>query len=145
MSVIDDMLNNIISFSENINDYIRLEVLEDEAILCDMNSETQLFEKGINANGVSIESYAPYRPITKQIKLLKGQPTNRVTLRDTGDFHASFKITAGDNSFYIDASDLKLERLTVGYGEDILGLTDENIDEFIWEYIYPMLLKKLND
>lgn len=145
MSVIDEMLDRIVSFSENIEDYIRLEIIENEAIICDMNSETQLFEKGINADGVSIESYAPYQPITKQIKLAKGQPTNRVTLRDTGEFHASFRVTAGESSFYIDATDWKAEKLTIGYGDDIFGLTDENINELIWEYIYPMLIKKLEE
>jgi hypothetical protein len=45
MNQIEELIAKIIELRDNINDYIRLEVIEDEAFICDMNSENQLFEK----------------------------------------------------------------------------------------------------
>lgn len=145
MNQIEELIAKIIELRDNINDYIRLEVIEDEAFICDMNSENQLFEKGITREGIKINSYAPYSKNTIAVKIAKGQPTNRVTLRDTGGFHASFVVYADDTKFFIDAKDWKTNKLGEKYGEEIFGLTDENINELIWEYIYPALMNKVRN
>lgn len=143
MSAIDNMLEKITEFRDNLDEYIRLEIIEDEAMILDMNSQSQLFEKGITRDGIRIDSYAPYSPRTIQVKLAKSQPTNRVTLRDTGDFQGSFVLIINEDRFFIDATDWKTSKLGEKYGEQIFGLTDENIEELAWEYLYPMLLDKL--
>ena len=145
MNQIEELIAKIIELRDNINDYIRLEVIEDEAFICDMNSENQLFEKGITREGIKINSYAPYSKNTIAVKIAKGQPTNRVTLRDTGEFHASFVVYTDDTKFFIDAKDWKTNKLGKKYGEEIFGLTDENINELIWEYIYPALMNKVRN
>ena len=99
-----------------------------------------MFEQGINRLGVEISDYAPYSPVTIAIKEAKGQPTNRVTLRDEGDFESSFYLEVGDKHFEIKASDFKTEDLIKKYGRQILGLTDENISILIWKYIFPDLM-----
>lgn len=117
-------------------------VIEDnDAEICDMNAKEQLYEQGINRLGVDISDYAPYSPITIDIKKLKGQPTNRVTLRDEGDFHSSFYVVATDTSFEVKAKDAKAEHLLSKYGSQILGLTRENLMTLVHEYIYPNLLR----
>lgn len=115
---------------------------ETRAFIIDANAEEQLFEQGINRLGVDIMDYAPYSPLTIQIKQEKGQPTNRVTLRDEGDFESSFYLEVGDSQFEIKAGDWKTEDLIKKYGRQILGLTDENIATLIWQYVYPELLTK---
>lgn len=145
MNQIEELIAKIIELRDNINDYIRLEVIEDEAFICDMNSENQLFEKGITREGIKINSYAPYSKNTIAVKIAKGQPTNRVTLKDTGEFHASFVVYTDDTKFFIDAKDWKTNKLGEKYGEEIFGLTDENINELIWEYIYPALMNKVRN
>lgn len=145
MNRLDELIYNLNDLKNNINDYIRLEIIEDEAFICDMNSENQLFEKGITRNGTEIEKYAPYTKNTITIKAIKNQPTNRVTLRDTGDFHSSFVVYTDDSKFYIDATDWKTNKIGEKYGEEIFGLTDYNLNELIWEYIYPMLIEKMKN
>lgn len=115
-------------------------IWDNDAYIIDMNAEEQLFERGINRLGVEIMDYAPYSPVTIEIKEAKGQPTNRVTLRDEGDFESSFFLEVGDKQFEIKASDFKTEDLIKKYGRQILGLTDENIAILIWQYIYPDLM-----
>lgn len=146
MSIFSKLINSLEQYKSNIPEYIRLVVVENEHILVDMNAQIQLYEQGVNRLGESIASYAPYKPVTIQIKRLKGQPTNRVTLRDEGDFHAAFEVIADNNiSFFMDSTDPKTNALIKKYGEQIFGLTDENIKEFMQDYVYPELLTKLKE
>lgn len=144
MGVIDNLRQKVETFNEGLTsgEYIQEIILDNEAFITDMNAQEQLYEQGVNRLGVSISDYAPYSPTTIAIKRAKGQPTNRVTLRDEGDFEASFFIEADREKFTIKASDWKTEELTKKYGSQILGLTQENKAELIHAYIYPELLTK---
>ena len=144
MKKITDLRKRVADFNEALTSgrIIQNIIWDNEAYIVDLNAEEQLFEQGINRLGVEISDYAPYSPVTIAIKEAKGQPTNRVTLRDTGDFEASFFLEVGDKQFEIKASDFKTEDLIKKYGRQILGLTDENIAALIWQYIFPDLMKK---
>lgn len=145
MKKITDLLKRVADFNEALTSgrLIQNIIWENEAYIVDMNAEEQLFEQGINRLGVEISDYAPYSPVTIQIKEAKRQPTNRVTLRDEGDFESSFFLEVGDKQFEIKASDFKTEDLIKKYGRQILGLTDENIAILIWQYIYPDLMNEV--
>lgn len=144
MKVITDLRKRVADFNEALTSgrLIQNIIWENEAYIVDMNAEEQLFEQGINRLGVEISDYAPYSPVTIEIKEAKGQPTNRVTLRDEGDFESSFFLEVGTKLFEIKASDWKTEELIKKYGRQILGLTDENIAILIWQYIYPDLMNE---
>lgn len=144
-NIIENLLSRVQNFEANINKYIREEIEDIEPFICDMNAQNQLYELGVNSDNKKIADYAPYTSTTIAIKRLKGQPTNRVTLRDSGDFHASFFLDIDDYKFFIDATDDKVNKLAFKYGENIFGLTDSNINELTWEYIYPMLLDKIKN
>lgn len=141
-----DLQRRVNSFNLGLTNglFIR-EIIDDgqtTAFIIDANAEEQLFEQGINRLGVDIIDYMPYSPLTISIKEEKGQPTNRVTLRDEGNFESSFYLEVGDKQFEIKASDFKTEDLIKKYGRQILGLTDENIAVLIWKYVYPDLKTK---
>lgn len=142
MGKIDDLLKRVVKFNDELTSgrLVQKIIWDNEAYIIDMNAEEQLFEQGVNRLGVSIMDYAPYSPVTIAIKEAKGQPTNRVTLRDEGDFQSSFYLEVGDKQFEIKAADRKTEELIKKYGRQILGLTDENIKILIWHYIFPDLI-----
>lgn len=144
MKQITDLRNRVANFNEALTSgrLIQNIIWDNEAYIVDLNAEEQLYEQGINRLGVEIAEYAPYSPVTIAIKEAKGQPTNRVTLRDEGDFESSFFLEVGDKQFEIRASDFKTEDLIRKYGRQILGLTDENIVILIWQYIYPDLINE---
>ena len=144
MKKITDLRKRVADFNEALTSgrLIQNIIWENEAYIVDLNAEEQLFEQGINRLGVEISDYAPYSPVTIEIKEAKGQPTNRVTLRDEGDFESSFFLEVGTKQFEIKASDWKTEELIKKYGRQILGLTDENIAILIWQYIYPDLMNE---
>lgn len=126
-------------FQRDIPDLIRVVCEENAHILVEMNADQQLYDEGIDTRGISIDSYAPYSPLTIQIKEQKGQPTDRVTLRDTGAFEGSIYIQFTADQMTFAASDWKTEELILKYGETILGLTSENQSEFGQRYIKPAL------
>lgn len=144
MKKITDLRKRVADFNEALTSgrIIQNIIWDNEAYIVDLNAEEQLFEQGINRLGVEISDYAPYSPVTIAIKEAKGQPTNRVTLRDEGDFESSFFLEVGDKQFKIKAADFKTEDLIKKYGRQILGLTDENIAILIWQYIYPDLMNE---
>lgn len=144
MNVLEELRDRVVELNEGLasGKFIRRIILDNEAYIIYMNAQEQLYERGINRLGVKISDYAPYAPLTIEIKKAKGQPTNRVTLRDEGDFESSFYLEVGDTQFEIRASDPKTEELIKKYGRQILGLTDENLEELIWNYIYSELLDK---
>lgn len=144
MGIIDNFLKRVVEFNDGLTsgEFIKSIIEENDAFIVEMNSEEQLFERGITSTGVSIADYAPYSPITVEIKQQKGQPVNRVTLRDEGDFHASFALEITNEQFEIVANDWKVRDLTLYYGDEILGLTDENIAVVARQMVYPGLMEK---
>ena len=112
---------------------------EFESVIIDLNTENQLFERGIDANGEALPM--PYAPFTVDYKQAVGQPTDRITLRDTGEFHSGFFVRYKNKEFSLWSSDGKTEELIDRWGEDIFGLTEESLNELIWGYIYPELMR----
>ena len=137
--IIDELINRLEAFKMKLDsgELVRRIIKENDYFIIDLNAETQLYEQGVNNLGVSIDDYAPYSELTIEIKESKGQPTDRVTLRDEGDFHSSFYIEAGAKFFEVKASDEKTKGLIKKYGRQILGLTDENIRTLIDEVVLP--------
>jgi hypothetical protein len=143
MGIISDKIKALQQFKNGMFNNIRLIVDQYDYILIDMNVQDQLYERGINRNGTALSDENPYRPMTVEFKIAKRQPYDRVTLRDEGDFHSSFKIDARHNDFEIYATDIKTLILAEKYGNEIFGLTNDNLNEFIREYLYPELQEQL--
>lgn len=130
-------------FKEIIHEELEEEILENKAVIIRMITQDQLYERGINGKNVFIASYKPYTPRTIQNKIRKGQPTDRVTLKDTGEFYDSFNVVYDENGFYITSDDEKAKYLVEKYGEEIFRLTNENLSTLLREYIKPILIIKL--
>lgn len=114
-------------------------IQQEEARIIDYNTQDQLFEKGINSLGVKIASFDPYSQVTVEIKEQKGQPFDRVTLLDEGDFYAGWFIKIFPDRIEFGSADPKEVDLIERYGEDIFGLTQENLMDFIINIMRPEL------
>ena len=101
-----------------------------QELIIELNQE-QLYNLGEDSEGKSLGTYAP---TTVMIKQAQGVPTDRITLKDTGDFYSSFKVFYSNGEIFIDADGQKDDTdLFDEYGEDILGLNDANMSIFIDE------------
>ena len=66
----------------------------------------------------------PYAPFTVRLKKQKGQPSDRVTLKDTGDFYEGFIVERKGDSVIFTSTDWKTSDLVEKYGKDIFGLSE---------------------
>lgn len=102
-------------------------VREQIHLALDYNTESQLYDQGITADGKSLGEYSPF---TIEIKRQKGQPTDRVTLKDEGDFHRGFFAEADKFPVVFGSSDPKADMLQDKYG-NIFGLTADHKRAFV--------------
>lgn len=114
-------------------------IAEIQETILDIVREKQLYKKGISGLGARL--VPPYTNYTKALKRIKGQPTNRVTLKDTGDFYQEMYVTARDGKYFITSSDWKTPHLEEKYGAAIMAVTDDNNKIINEEEILPRLLE----
>lgn len=83
---------------------------------------------GLRSDGSEISPF--YRPLTITIKKALGQPTDRVTLRNNGNFYNMMYFYVQQDKFGIDSRDSKATDLKTKYKETIFGLTKPNTMTF---------------
>lgn len=134
-------------FDDILGEFLVQEIKNHSDEIVNLVTQNQLYEKGINGNKVEIASYAPYRPSTIKYKSKKGQPTNRVTLKDTGKWYSSLEIAFDVDGFFITSAtdNIKSGYLKRKYGDRILRLTNENLSYVLNEYIRPKLKEHLKE
>lgn len=110
-------------------------------VLKDFIVNKQLFREGIDGNGKKLEGY---KRTTIRMKIRKGDPADRTTLRDEDNFHTSIRIDGFDDRFEV-SSDVNHDKFILKrYGRDVLKITDENFREFMENYFLPNLKSKID-
>lgn len=106
--------------------------------------QERLYNTGKDSEGESLGSYSPFTVVIKQEK---GQRTDHITLRDTGEFYESMTFYANETELVFDADAQKEDsNLFADFGLDILGLTDfdrERLIELIYQELRFFLIYKL--
>lgn len=102
------------------------------------NQQQDQFNKGEDSKGMQfVPSYALS---TIKKKRSKGQPTNRVTLKDTGDLYRSIEVETTTNEAIIKVNVEYFKYLVGKYDQNIiLGMQEEFLKEFMLEYTLPIL------
>lgn len=73
----------------------------------------------------------------------RAEPTTRIRLFDTGDFHRSFYLDLTKESIRVWATDYKTGMLVDRYSENIFGVTEDNLQVVINEIIEPHIYNKI--
>ena len=111
--------------------------------LKEIQNQDQLYNKGQNSKTISI--VPSYAKSTIDYKLKKGQPIDRVTLKDSGKFYDSVVFYANSTSLIIEASAEYTKFLTSKYGIDIFGVQEMEFEKFYDKYIKKELDNKITD
>jgi len=101
--------------------------------------QKQLFS-GVDESGDKI--LPEYTARTVAIKKKKGQPTDRVTLKDTGAFYSEMFLDPREDIYVIDSADEKSGDLQKKYGPEIFGLTEQNQTQYVEENLEPVFLDR---
>lgn len=134
--LLDTALQSIDKVTKELTKVAQQSVKENAEIIIDMNTET-LFS-GKDSLGKSLGKYAPR---TIEYKKLKGQPYNRITLKDEGDFYEGFFVKTHKIGWSISSKDEKTGKLITDFGKDIFGNTKQDEKEINEEYILSDLLE----
>ena len=130
--------NNAIQLQEKkvlVSVYLESDV---QQFILDLNRLDQLFEKGISTKEEIIGTYSSTTELLNPEKRA-GTP---YTLKDTGDFYASFGIKLNVNGDLIILADTqKDDRDLLEINKDILGLTNESKGKLIQE-ILPLFIEE---
>ena len=135
-------INNFLQAALQIN----LPVLAVDAMLAKKqdyidHQQDQMFE-GIKSDGKSITP--PYAPLTILIKESKGDPYDRVTLKDTGNFYNAIFIDKRSDGFLIDSKDSKANELQEKYSDEIFGLADLRKQDYT-DIVKPVFVQSVVD
>lgn len=121
---------NIKAIPKQLEGVALLSLKAHEKQVIDYITQIQLFEQGEDGQGFSLGDYAPF---TIEIKKSKNQRFDHITLKDTGDFYRSYKLSAKG---LITADPQKDDtNLVREFGADILTLSDEGMDVQIENYL----------
>ncbi len=103
-----------------------------QKFILDLNRKDQLFNKGVDSKDKALGVYTPFTINSKQERGVPVPSDFHITLFDTGEFYSTFVIIPGKDFFEIDANPIREDtNLFEEFGEDILGLNDENLQVLI--------------
>ena len=146
---IDKKIKELQTLSKNLKKFVGESALRHHNFIEDAITEDQLYNQGIDGLGRSLGDYAPF---TKEFKrTIAGQlgrdtRVDHITLRDTGDFHNSIKVSLERDGIKINSEPQKDDtNLLDEFGEEILCLTDENLEEFIQQFLKDDLRKDISN
>lgn len=115
--------------------------------IMDLNTQDQLYDKGIDSKGKSLGQYSGATiegmPGIFLGKKDKGQRFDHITLNDTGEFYHSWKFKNNSDNIVLSADATKGDTdLTKEFGNEIIGLTEENLQK-VREWVVPDIIKNV--
>jgi hypothetical protein len=156
-------IDRVINLDQDVIISNILKDAEFQRFIIDLNTEGQLFEKGIDSLGASLQGKSgvnwlvdgEYAPFTVAEKQRKGQRYDHPTLKNKGDFYKSFALKVQNGGFLMTANfnvtsdeGLGANLLDVmKNGEKVVGLTDENLQiviDAIKDKLIPIILTAWN-
>jgi hypothetical protein len=117
------------------------QVVRDNATEFELDNIEQL-EAGLDAAGEEITP--AYARATVKLKQQKGQPTDRVTLKDRGDFYRGIVAQVRGEQVENVGTDEKTASLEEKYGPDIIGVAEPAVEAFRQELLLPELQFQTN-
>jgi hypothetical protein len=117
-------------------------VRDTKETFADINVEQMM--AGLRSDGTDI--LPSYKDVTIEIKKLKGQPTDRVTLRDTGAFQEGIVTNVSGQQIVTTSTDDKTEKLKKKYNtakSSIFGIGGKYKQKYIDEDLTPQFLKNM--
>ena len=126
------------NFEKTIFEVLQKTINDNDFVIKDYIINKQLFREGIDGNNKKLEGY---RRTTIKLKKAKGDPIDRTTLRDSGEFYSQIQVDAFSDRFEISSNVSHDVFIIKKYGIDVLKVTHENLSEFMQKYF----IKNLKD
>lgn len=142
------LINNVSNLTVNSIAFEVFKRKEIQEFIIDLNTEGQLFAKGIGVDGEVVGFYSLTTELISRGRSGKGFPkgfNDPYNFYNTGDFFRSFRIRVTKTGFIIGADTADLEQDNIIRDEkQILGLTDESKAQLV-KKILPLLVKQVRE
>ena len=125
-------------FAKDFDKKISIIFKSKEKIILGLN-RSQLIIEGINIEGHDLPEY---KPVTVKLRKAEGLQTNYMDLSFSGAFQKEMFIEWDTKGFTIESQNYKETELNKRYNQ-VLGLTDENLEGLILNQILPILINKM--
>jgi hypothetical protein len=134
MEVLDELITRLEQYKEQLPE-LTAEILNDNASLIEDLNISQL-QQGMRSDGEVLPDYSP-------VSVMKyGKPPGPIRLFDTGAFYRAIIAKANPLALEFDNTDSKRGKLTLRFGEEIIGLSDDNIVIVQEEIVIPGLIER---
>lgn len=143
MGIFDRERALIESWEDIVLQSVKDAFLKYDFVILDYLTNKQWFQKGQKSDGGIIKP--AYSRITVKLKQRKGDPYDRVTLRDTGKLYRSIDVIVGDRAVILRINVDYYRKLELKYGKKILGIQEQFLKEFCENYIMPEIKKNIDD
>lgn len=147
---IANLRNRLRGFKPVLNEYFLQLIASEEDDIIRLITEDQLFDRGEDGRGISL---GDYKLSTIKYKKKKNQPTNRITLKDSGKFYASLRLITTEDGFYIEPDHNKSGEKTDNFFDKrdslkkrypyALRLSNENLNDIIATVIKSELVRRM--
>ena len=142
MDVFEQAKRTVSELKQSLNQIVKETFEKNGYVIKEIQTQKQLYQ-GEDSKGSFIRP--AYKPMTIRIKMKKGQPTDRVTLKDTGKFYNNIKVIANETFVEVTTSIEYSKELFKKYGNNILGIQEELLRDFAEQYILPNIKHSFND
>jgi hypothetical protein len=95
--------------------------------------------QGLRADGTQLPDYS-YASVH-----VFGKRPGPMTMHNHGDFWKGIKMTVNDDSIDIEGTDMKTDMLQLTYGQDIIGISEDDEDKISNEYLPAPITEELNN
>lgn len=136
-----DVIERFEQLKSEYETLVAISVEDTAAEFAKLNQE-QMYE-GVKSNNEPIEP--AYSQSTIQRKKQKGQPYDRVTLKDTGDFYRGYHLQVINGELVEDSNVTYAPKIEKKYGAGIWGLSDDSNETYVNFYLEPDLQKRVSD
>lgn len=136
---VSDYMERLIRVQSQIGNEVDDIINAKEEEILDLNREDQLFNKGVDTDGLLLGKYKnTWNGNGRGYPKNAGDPFNFYA---TGSLFNNFNLSSQGNAnkVLISNSDSKVSQLTTQYG-NFVGLTEENKYKLNYEIIYPELM-----
>jgi len=93
MALFEKQIKFIDELEQQLFIQLELTIRSFDFVLKDYVINKQLFREGVDGNNIKLPGY---RRTTIRLKIAKGDPVDRTTLRDDGEFYSHIQIDAND-------------------------------------------------
>lgn len=142
MTTAADLLENLQKV--NINEIVKSSLINTTPAL--LRAQKKQMMAGKTAKGETIKPELRSQEYAKQKKAkYQESPFGIPNLRDTGEFQQNIYLEVDSDSYTLDSTDEKSSKLKAKYGEEIFGLSENSMENYVEKDLKPEFNRQITE